>query len=34
MGLIDVGIRLPLLPLTEGHRAELARRLRAAGVLT
>jgi len=33
MGLIDVGIRLPLLPLTEAHRDELARRLRAAGVL-
>jgi 4-hydroxy-tetrahydrodipicolinate synthase len=33
MGLIDVGIRLPLLPLTERHRPELERRLRTAGVL-
>jgi 4-hydroxy-tetrahydrodipicolinate synthase len=33
MGLIDVGIRLPLIPLSESHREELARRLRAVGVL-
>ncbi len=31
MGKIDSGIRLPLLPLSEAHHAELSRRLRAAG---
>ncbi len=33
MGRIDTGIRLPLLPLSETHRGELERRLRAVGAL-
>ncbi len=33
MGKIDSGIRLPLLPLSEQHHAELAARLQAAGVV-
>ncbi len=33
MGRIDTGIRLPLLPLSQTHRGELERRLRAAGAL-
>ena len=33
MGKIDTGIRLPLLPLTEGNREELKARLRAVGAL-
>ena len=33
MDRIDVGIRLPLIPLSEQHRAPLRERLRAAGLL-
>jgi 4-hydroxy-tetrahydrodipicolinate synthase len=33
LGRIDTGIRLPLLPMSEAHRGELERRLRAVGVL-
>jgi 4-hydroxy-tetrahydrodipicolinate synthase len=33
MGRIDTGIRLPLLPLSQVHRGELERRLRAVGAL-
>jgi 4-hydroxy-tetrahydrodipicolinate synthase len=33
MGKIDTGIRLPLLPMSEQHRGELERRLRAVGAL-
>jgi 4-hydroxy-tetrahydrodipicolinate synthase len=33
MGLIRGGIRLPLVPLSDGHHAALAAALRAAGVL-
>jgi 4-hydroxy-tetrahydrodipicolinate synthase len=33
MGRIDTGIRLPLLPMSQTHRAELERRLRAVGAL-
>jgi 4-hydroxy-tetrahydrodipicolinate synthase len=33
MGKIDTGIRLPLLPMSEQHRGELAKRLRAVGAL-
>ena len=33
MGKIDKGIRLPLLPLTEPHHAELRARLQAIGAL-
>ena len=34
MGLIGEGIRLPLVPLTVGKRAEVEAAMRAAGVLT
>jgi len=33
MGKIDTGIRLPLLPMSEQHRGELEKRLRAVGAL-
>jgi 4-hydroxy-tetrahydrodipicolinate synthase len=33
MDRIDVGIRLPMLPMSEGNRPELERRLRAVGAL-
>jgi 4-hydroxy-tetrahydrodipicolinate synthase len=33
MGRIDTGIRLPLLPMSQVHRPELERRLRAVGAL-
>jgi 4-hydroxy-tetrahydrodipicolinate synthase len=33
MNRIDTGIRLPLLPMSQTHRAELERRLRAVGAL-
>ena len=34
MGRIDIGIRLPLLPLSAGHHAELTARLQAIGALS
>jgi 4-hydroxy-tetrahydrodipicolinate synthase len=33
MGKIDTGIRLPLLPMSQAHRPELERRLRAVGAI-
>jgi len=33
MGMIERGIRLPLVELSEGNRPELLRRLRAIGAL-
>ena len=33
MDRIDTGIRLPLLPMSEGNRPELERRLRAVGAI-
>ena len=33
MGKIDTGIRLPLLPMSQSHRPELERRLRAVGAI-
>jgi len=33
MNKIDSGIRLPMLPMSEGNRPELERRLRAVGAL-